>query len=73
MASFDNWTKLSEIIEARRRFDPSNNADLKELAYFKKNKTWKNTCPFYVEWPFQDVVTMCQTRYTDYMLKKLVK
>jgi hypothetical protein len=73
MASFDNWTKLSDIVEARRKFDPSNNADLKELAYFKKNKTWKNTCPFYVEWPFQDVVTMCQTRYTDYMLKKLVK
>jgi len=73
MASFDNWTKLNDLVETRRRFDPSNNADLKELAYFKKNHTWKSTCPFYVEWPFQDVVAMCQTRYTEFMLKKLVK
>lgn len=73
MASFDNWTRLNDHVTARRRFDPSNIADLKELAYFKKNRTWKNTCPFYVEWPFQDVVTMCQTRYTEHMLKKLVK
>jgi hypothetical protein len=73
MAIFDNWTILSDYSLGRRKFDPSSVADLKELAYFKKNKTWKDTCPFYLEWPFQDVVTMCQTKYTDFMLKKLVK
>lgn len=73
MAIFDNWTTLSDYSLGRRKFDPSDVADLKELAYFKKNKTWKNTCPFYLEWPFKDIVTMCQTKYTDYMLKKLVK
>jgi hypothetical protein len=73
MAIFDNWTILSDYSLGRRKFDPASVADLKELAYFKKNKTWKDTCPFYLEWPFQDVVTMCQTKYTDYMLKKLVK
>jgi|Laugresbdmm110dd_1035094.scaffolds.fasta_scaffold177722_1 hypothetical protein len=73
MAIFDNWTTLSDYSLGRRKFDPSDVADLKELAYFKKNKTWKDTCPFYLEWPFKDIVTMCQTKYTDYMLKKLVK
>jgi len=73
MAIFDNWTTLSDYSLGRRKFDPSDIADLKELAYFKKNKTWKDTCPFYLEWPFKDIVTMCQTKYTDYMLKKLVK
>ena len=73
MATFDNWTRLNDVVTTRRRFDPANSADLKELAFFKKNRTWRNTCPFYVEWPFQDVVTMCQTKYTEYMLRKLAK
>jgi hypothetical protein len=71
MATYDNWTILSEISLRRRKFDPANKTDLYELAYFKQNKKWRTSCPFYLEWPFEDVITMCHTKYTDHMLNKL--
>jgi len=73
MSNFDNWTCLSEYSLGRRKFDPTTNADLKELAYFKKFNKWRNGCPFYLEWPYKDIVSMCQGRYTDHMLQKLLK
>ena len=65
----ETYNRLREHIGERHRFDPSNKEDLKELAYFHKHKTWKKTCPFLLEWPHKDVVSMCQTFYTEYMLK----
>lgn len=66
-------TALGSFVETRRRnFDPSKKADLVELAYFKKNLKWKNGCPFYLEWPYADIVGMCMTKYTDKMLKQYV-
>lgn len=62
------YNRLSESLFKRRRFDPASKEDLKELAYFRKNNTWKNSCPFLLEWPYKDIVTMCQVRYSDYML-----
>jgi hypothetical protein len=72
MNSYD-WNNLSEFTTKRRRFDPSNPKDLKELSFFKKNGKWKDGCPFFIEWPFKDVVTMCQERYTTHMLGRLKK
>ena len=70
----DILTKLGEFaIKQRRRFDPSNAEDLKAFAYFRKNSKWLNGCPFYLEWPYHDVIVMCQSKYTDYMLIRLSK
>jgi len=52
----------------RRRFDSTKKADLAELAYFRKHNQWKNGCPFYLEWPYTDIVSMCLLKYTDRML-----
>ena len=52
----------------RRRFDPKKKADLVELAYFRKNNKWKNGCPFFLEWPYTDIASMCLLKYTDRML-----
>jgi hypothetical protein len=71
MPAYDNWTKLSEISLKRRKFDPSNKIDLYELAYFRSNSKWRTGCPFYLEWPFEDIITMCHSKYTDHMLSKL--
>jgi hypothetical protein len=68
-----HWTILSDIANSRHKFNPSDKNDLKEFSYFKKNGKWRGTCPFYLEWPFQDVSTMCNAKYADYMLKSLKK
>lgn len=60
---------LSTFSENRRhRFDPTNKEDLKALAYFRKNSKWENGCPFYLEWPFADIVGMCISKFTDHQL-----
>lgn len=70
----DTLTKLSEFaVNQRRKFNPKNTADLQELSYFRKNYKWRNGCPFFLEWPFHDVIVMCQSRYTDFMLAKIPK
>jgi len=71
MVTTPHWTLLSDYVNHRTKFNPADTDHLKELGYFKKHGTWKNGCPFHLEWPFQDVVTMCQNKYTDYMLTKL--
>jgi hypothetical protein len=67
------FNRLSEVALRRHRFDPSNKDDLKELAYFQKHNTWKDSCPFYLEWPHKDIVSMCRVKYTEHMLKTLAK
>lgn len=69
----DTWGVLNQALKQRRRFDPAERNDLKELSYFIKYNRWKNGCPFYIEWPHRDVVSMCQSKYTQYMLDKLTK
>jgi len=67
------YNRLREFTGERRRFDPSDKEDLKELAHFIKHTTWKSTCPFLLEYPHKDIVSMCQVFYTEHMLKKLAK
>jgi hypothetical protein len=55
----------------RREFDPADKKDLLELKYFKKNRKWKQGCPFYLEDPFIEVPAMCYHKYTEYMLSKI--
>jgi len=67
------YNRLREYNGERRRFDPSDKEDLKELSYFIKHTTWKTTCPFLLEYPHKDIVSMCQVFYTEHMLRKLAK
>lgn len=57
----------------RKDFDPSNREDLKALKYFKDNGKWKGACPFYLEDPYIEVPAMCESKFTDYMLSKVLK
>ena len=61
---------VSSFLKQRRFFDPKKKDDLKELSYFMKYHKWKEGCPFYVEWPYENIVAMCQAKYTKYMLLK---
>jgi hypothetical protein len=71
--NLQTWSLLNDYANRRRRFDPNNREDLKELGYFRKHGSWKSSCPFYLEWPYKDIVSMCQAKYTDFMLMKLAK
>ena len=55
----------------RREFNPANVKDLHELKFFKENNKWKEGCPFYLEDPFVDIPSMCESKFTAYMLNKM--
>ena len=64
------YTKLTGLHE-RRIFDPSSKKDLLELKYFLEHDKWRDTCPFYVEYPWEDIPAMCKDKYTIYQLARL--
>ena len=71
MNSYEHITVLHRFAQRRRYFDPSKREDLNELKFFKKNSKWENGCPFCLEWPFSDVISMCDNKYSDHMLKQV--
>lgn len=56
------------LTQQRREFDPSNKVDQAELAYFMKHSTWRDTCPFFLEYPYGDIPTMCMVKFTRHSL-----
>lgn len=60
-----------ETFKKRRIFNPAKKNDLLELKFFLENNQWRNGCPFYLEFPYEDIPTMCKDMYSRYMLKKL--
>ena len=55
----------------RRRFDPTNAEDLAELKFFLENNHWRNVCPFYAEYPWEDIPAMCKDKYSAHMLSQM--
>jgi hypothetical protein len=64
------YSKLNNF-HVRRLFDPTNKDDLLELKYFLENNKWRNGCPFYVEYPWEDIPAMCKDKYATHMLSKM--
>ncbi len=62
---------LNRLSAPRRIFDPTDRVDQLELKHFVKNGFWKNGCPFYEEFPWDDIPAMCKHKYAEYMLSKL--
>lgn len=50
--------RVSSHVWVKREFNPTDKVDLQEYRYFLDNSTWKNGCPFILEWPFLNVVDM---------------
>jgi hypothetical protein len=56
----------------RHQFNPSNKDDLKIVKrYFHTNRWGVNGCPFYLEWPYEDIPYMLKTKITEDYLKGL--
>ena len=62
---------LNRMTEPRRIFDPTKREDQMELKHFIKNGAWKAKCPFYEEFPWDDIPAMCKHKYSEYMLAKV--
>ena len=46
-------TKLNQkVLESRHTFDTNSKSDLEEYKYFLTNNKWRNSCPFFLEWPY---------------------
>jgi hypothetical protein len=65
-----NYLKLNTII-SRRLFDPSKEEDQQELKFFLTTGKWKNKCPFYAEFPWENIPEMCKEKFTMYQLSKI--
>lgn len=64
------YSRLTTIAE-RRLFDPTKRSDQIELKFYIENNRWKGSCPFYVEYPWEDIPTMCKDKYAAHQLSKL--
>ena len=71
MRAWDSISILYKYAQKRRYFDPSQRDELVEFKFFKENFRWRDGCPFYLEWPHSDIVSMCDSKYAEYMLKQL--
>ena len=48
----------------------ANNEEHREIAiYFLKNSSWKDSCPFELVWPYQDIPTMIKDKLLQYYIK----
>lgn len=54
----------------RETFDPKNKRHQRELRYFLENRTWKTSCPFYLEFPYDNIPAMCQEKFALHALSK---
>jgi len=66
-----NLSTFRRSFNLRREFNPSLKEDLMELKFYKKNGKWKNGCPFFLEDPFVEIPSMCENKFTTYMLEKM--
>lgn len=64
--------RVSSQIWLKREFNPTDTNDLFEYKYFLENSSWKNGCPFIIEWPFLNVVDMIKHKIVYQHLDKII-
>jgi hypothetical protein len=59
-------------IYQRHQFEPSSKDDMRLAKRFFNSMRWgENGCPFFLEWPYEDIPYMLKTKITEYHLKGL--
>ena len=66
-----NLKTFRKAFSPRRDFNPSSTKDLQELKFFKENNKWKAGCPFHIDDPYLEIPSMCDNKFTNYMLSKM--
>jgi len=65
--------RVSSHYWPKREFDPGSKEDLAEYAYFLQKGTWREGCPFIVEWPFLNVISMIEHRFVSHHIGSRIK
>ena len=66
-----NLKTFRKAFSPRRDFNPASTKDLQELKFFKENNKWKTGCPFHIDDPYLEIPSMCDNKFTNYMLSKM--
>lgn len=61
------YSKLTKF-NTRRLFSPTSPGDVNELRFYMENGRWRDNCPFYLEYPWEDIPAMCKDKYISYNL-----
>lgn len=64
--------RVSSAQWTKREFNPGSKEDLSAYSSFLKNSQWKDGCPFIVEWPFTDVVSMIKHKIVERHIGRLI-
>jgi len=64
--------RVSSHTWQKREFNPNSKADLQEYQYFINHSTWKDGCPFILEWPFLNILDMIKHKIIYRHLAKLI-
>jgi hypothetical protein len=64
--------RVSSAQWVKREFNPSDKEDLTAYKNFLENSSWKNGCPFVVEWPFTDVISMIKHKIVERHIARLI-
>jgi hypothetical protein len=64
--------RVSSQVWVKREFNPLDRTDLQEYRYFLDNSTWKNGCPFIIEWPFLNVVDMIRHKIVYQHIDRII-
>jgi hypothetical protein len=56
----------------KRYFDPVNEEDLREFMFYINNGTWRDCCPFMIEWPRVSIPDMIKDRILSAHLGKII-
>jgi len=60
--------RVSTQFWPKRTFDPKSSDDLAEYKYFLQKQAWREGCPFVLEWPFLNVISMIEHKITRHHL-----
>jgi hypothetical protein len=59
-----------QMMSKRKMFDPSNKEHLREFKYFCEEHKWRNSCPFWLEWPYFSVPDMIKDKIINNIISK---
>jgi hypothetical protein len=65
--------RVSSVYWPKREFDPASSNDLSEYKYFLDHSSWRDGCPFLVEWPYLDVIKCIEDKMIRYHIGNLIK
>lgn len=64
---------LSQSVYPKHNFDPTSQEDLKIFEKFTNELAWNGPCPFYLEWPYEEIPAMIKDKILRQHLGQIIK